>query len=397
VAALLLPLLPLAVAAQTNQSPGQSPGRSAAQSPDQTRRQLQETERDRAAALAAQQNAAAQAAAEAAAAGRLAEQRAAAETRLKLAQQAAADASARMAQIAASQTAAQAAVADRAAALAPLLPLIERLSRYPAETLLAVPLPPHDAVRGLLVVRAMTHQAALDAAELRRQQTALRASAEAMKQEAPRLAAAQAKQEAAAADLDARLVLANQNRQAAEAESAEDARRAAELGAKAATLHGLLDQLEQAARRRQERATAAAAAAAMPPPASAVVPPLRGSLTTPVAGRIVRGWGEPTEAGPAAGVSYRAIPGARVVAPCAGSVMFAAPFRSYGNLLIIDCGGGYAAVLSGFGRLDTHLGENIRRGATVGTLPTGSRPVLYLELRRDGQPVNPVASVRTAR
>ncbi|HEY6434036.1 MAG TPA: peptidoglycan DD-metalloendopeptidase family protein, partial [Acetobacteraceae bacterium] len=228
--------------------------------------------------------------------------------------------------------------------------------------------------------------------ELRHQQATLRATAAAMAQETPKLAAAQAEQESAAAELDRQLALTNESRRAAEEESATDARRAAELGAQAATLRGLLDQLEQAARRRQEQAAAAAAKPVLPSPG-----PLRGTLATPVAGRIVHGWGEPTEAGPAAGVSYRAAPGARVVAPCAGSVLFAAPFRSYGNLLIIDCGGGYAAVLAGFGRLDAHLGDSVRRGAPVGTLPTGSSPVLYLELRRDGQPVNPVATVRTAR
>ncbi len=297
-----------------------------------------------------------------------------------------------MAQIADSQRTAQAAIADRTAALAPLLPLMERLSRYPAETILAVPLPPQDAVRGLLVVRAITRQAARDAAELRHLQATLRATADAMRQEAPTLAAAQAEQESAAADLDRQLALANEGRRAAEDESAADARRAADLGAQAATLRGLLDQLEQAARRRREQATVAAAKPVVPS-----VGPLRGTLTTPVAGRIVRTWGEPTEAGPAVGVSYRAAPGARVIAPCAGSVLFAAPFRSYGSLMIIDCGGGYAAVLAGFGRLDAHLGDTVRRGAPVGTLPSGPSPNLYLELRRDGQPVNPVAAVKTAR
>ncbi len=384
VRALLLCLLPFAATAQTSQSSGQSP--------DQTRRQLQQTERDRAAALAAQQSAAAHAAAAAAEAARLAEQRAAAENRLMRAQQAVAAADGRMAQIADSQRAAQAAIAERTAALNPLLPLIERLSRYPTETILAVPLPPEGAVRGLLVVRAITRQAALDAAELRHQQANLRATADAMRQEAPALAAAQAEQESAAADLDRQLALANEGRLAAEDESAADARRAADLGAQAATLRGLLDQLEQAARRRQEQAAVATAK-----PVTPSVAPLRGTLATPVAGHIVRTWGEPTEAGPAVGVSYRAAPGARVVAPCAGSVLFAAPFRSYGSLMIIDCGGGYAAVLAGFGRLDAHLGDTVRRGAPVGTLPPGPSPDLYLELRRDGQPVNPIAAVRTAR
>src|SRR5205823_2827207 len=62
-----------------------------------------------------------------------------------------------------------------------------------------------------------------------------------------------------------------------------------------------------------------------------------GQMTVPVAGDVTRRWGEATDAGPAAGMSFRAPPGGRVVAPCNGRAAFAAPFRSYGKLLIIDC------------------------------------------------------------
>ena len=74
---------------------------------------------------------------------------------------------------------------------------------------------------------------------------------------------------------------------------------------------------------------------------------------------------------------------------------FAAPFRSYGLLLIVDCGGGYHAVLAGFDRLDVKVGQAVAAGEPVGVMPgwepgaSGNRPALYVELRRDGQPVNP--------
>jgi septal ring factor EnvC (AmiA/AmiB activator) len=128
--------------------------------------------------------------------------------------------------------------------------------------------------------------------------------------------------------------------------------------------------------------------------ASAAQPPAR--LTAPVEGSIVRGWGDPTEGGPAIGVSYRAPPAARVVSPCRGRVAFAAPFRSYGLLLIVNCGGGYHAVLAGFERLDAKVGQPVASGEPVGVMPgwqpgqQASRPTLYVELRREGQPVNPM-------
>ncbi len=112
-------------------------------------------------------------------------------------------------------------------------------------------------------------------------------------------------------------------------------------------------------------------------------------LMPPSSGTLIRAWGQPTEAGPAAGLSWRTAPGARVLAPCDGRVAFAAPFRSYGKLLIIDCGGGEDAVLAGLDRLDTKPGRSLRRGEPVGAMPEGTPPTLYLELRRRGEPVNP--------
>ena len=114
-----------------------------------------------------------------------------------------------------------------------------------------------------------------------------------------------------------------------------------------------------------------------------------------MAGTIVRSWGDATEGGPATGISYRAPPAARVVAACSGRVAFASPFRSYGLLLIVDCGGGYHAVLAGFARLDVKVGQAVAAGEPVGVMPSwepgasGNRPALYVELRRAGQPVNP--------
>ncbi len=115
---------------------------------------------------------------------------------------------------------------------------------------------------------------------------------------------------------------------------------------------------------------------------------------------MVRGFGEPSDAGPASGVSYQAAPSARVVSPCGGRVVFAGPFRSFGQLLIVDCGGGYHFVLSGFERLDASVGQSVQAAEPVGVMPgwdpraaTG-RPVLYVELRREGLAVNPAPFLR---
>jgi septal ring factor EnvC (AmiA/AmiB activator) len=119
-----------------------------------------------------------------------------------------------------------------------------------------------------------------------------------------------------------------------------------------------------------------------------------------VAGTVARAFGEATDAGPANGISYQAAPGARVVSPCGGRVVFAAPFRSFGLLLIVDCGGGYDFVLAGFSRLDAQAGQPVQAGEPVGVMADwdavkmNNRPTLYMELRKDGLPVNPAPFLR---
>jgi septal ring factor EnvC (AmiA/AmiB activator) len=370
---------------------------------DAARREMEQAERAGAAEQAARQEAAARAAAATAEARRLSEERIVAAARLRQAEAATAEAAARMDALAAQRRRAQAELEARAETLQPLLPLIERLALYPAETLLAVPAPPEDTLRGLLVLRGLAAQVGRDALALRHEQTRLAAAGEAMAAEAPRLAAALARQQAEAAALDRQIAAAVAGRRDAEGDAAAAARRAAENAARAESLRGMLTELEAQHRAQQARAANAAARAEHRKPieaAAAGAAPPRGLLVVPVAGAVVRAWGDATEGGPAMGLSYQPPPAARVVSPCRGRVAFAARFRSYGLLLIVDCGGGYHAVLAGFERLDVKVGQDVLAGEPVGVMPAwqpgavGNRPTLYVELRRDGQPVNPAPWLR---
>ncbi len=375
--------------------------------PEDVRRQAEEAEAARAAALAAHQAAAARAAQAAAAAATVATERVRAAARLRAAEAATLQSAERMAALTRAQKEAETRLAARSAAIAPLLPLAERLSLYPAETLLAVPASPEDAVRGLIVLRGIARRLEEEAGALRREQATLATARAAVAAEAPRLAQAEKTQQDAAQELDRQLAAADLGRRTAEDESAAAQRRAAEFAERADSLRALMARLEAeraaAEARAHAEATRAEAAraekrrhAAKPSTPEEATPPAgHGPLLVPVTGTLVRGWGQPTEAGPAAGLTYRAAPKARVVAPCNGRVAFAAPFRSYGKLLILDCGAGTDAVLSGFERLDVHPGQSLRRGQPVGVMPgwdpgvQGDRPTLYVELRRRGEPVNP--------
>src|SRR5690242_20707301 len=170
--------------------------------PAPTRQDLEDAERSRASETAAQHAAAERAAAAAAEATRLTAERVAAAARLRQAELATADAAAHMDALAARRREAQARLDAHMRTLEPLLPLIERLSLYPAETLLAVPEAPDQTLRGVLVLRGLTRQVVREAITLRREQAELDAAARAEAAEAPKLAAAEAAQKAQADDLD---------------------------------------------------------------------------------------------------------------------------------------------------------------------------------------------------
>lgn len=294
--------------------------------------------------------------------------------------------------------------------MAPLLPVIERLSLYPAETLLAVPMPPEQAVRGVLVLGGIARTLEQQAAELRGDQArvaALRAEVDAA---LPGLTQAQAEQAQLAAQLDTQLAEARQLRQEAEDAATQAARRAAADAARTETIRAAIARVEaerqaaeararaEAERKKTAAATEQQEALAQPP---ASISGARGQLTAPVAGSVVRAFGDSTVAGPASGVSYQAPPNARVVSPCGGRVVFSGPFRSFGLLMIINCGGGYHFVLSGLERLDAQVGQAVQPGEPVGVMPawdpqnaSANRPTLYMELRKDGVPVNPAPFLR---
>ena len=126
-----------------------------------------------------------------------------------------------------------------------------------------------------------------------------------------------------------------------------------------------------------------------PPPAPARRP--GSSLPWPAHGEIVAAFGEDAGGERRLGVSIGAPGGARVVAPDDGEIVFAGPFRSYGLLLIIEHEGGYHSLLAGFARIDGEVGQRVLAGEPVGVMAAGggAASVLYVEVRRDGRPVDP--------
>lgn len=110
----------------------------------------------------------------------------------------------------------------------------------------------------------------------------------------------------------------------------------------------------------------------------------------PVSGQLVAGFGESRGGQPRSrGIALAVRPGAQAVAPAPGRVAFAAPYRGYGRIVIIEHDGGWTSLITGLARLDTRVGESVLAGSPLGTAGAGN-PVITLELRHDGEPVNPL-------
>lgn len=198
----------------------------------------------------------------------------------------------------------------------------------------------------------------------------------------------------------------------------EERQHAAELAVQAENLNQLIVKLEQGLDSAARSARAAARAnddkkgSGVRPDFAALKDPGRlspaisfasakGMLPLPVNGARIREFGAPDGlGGTEKGVSIAARPGGQITAPCDGWVVYAGPFRNYGQLLILNAGGGYHVLLAGMEQISVDLGQFVVTGEPVAVMGGGaqstaaqaggtSQPVLYVEFRKDGIPVDP--------
>lgn len=293
---------------------------------------------------------------------------------------------------------------------------ISRIARHPPEALLAQPLGPGDTVRSAILLRAAVPQVESIARELRADLDDLTAAK-------TEIVTRQAELNQLFIDLgmerETLKTLQAEKREARDqvrATASAEQRRIEKLAREAKSLRDLLAKIDavrkkraaeqQAQQRAQERNQAKAAKlAAVQPKAKPSVPDPQAAFARkptaikpgpqglPVVGRVSQAFGKAETRGfRAKGISVITKPGAQVVAVQGGSVVFAGPFRGYGRLLIIDHGRDYHSLVAGLGRIDVELGHNVVSGEPVGVMAASQSgvPTLYFELRRRGQPINPL-------
>ena len=263
--------------------------------------------------------------------------------------------------------------------LARLLGALEMFRRDPPPALLVSPRSAQDAVRAAILIRAMQPALAQRA-------TMLRARAEELQRLRRNITSVSEDlftSESSLAEGRASIERELRDKSALERQLAADS---ADAGRRAQTL---TDQLKALGALDYNRALYATAVPDRAP----------STLQAPVDGQLVRRFGERGADGQTAqGLSWRVAAGAVVKAPAPGVVEYSGPLKGWGGVLILNAGGGYHLVLAGLDRVAAASGRRVAAGEPVGGMADhgASTPELYLEVRRDGAPMDPARWLKGA-
>ncbi|EUK18214.1 murein hydrolase activator EnvC family protein [Commensalibacter papalotli (ex Servin-Garciduenas et al. 2014)] len=290
------------------------------------------------------------------------------------------------------------------------LPVMERLSLYPTDTLLAAPQSSRSTL-GLSVIKGISAQLEQKAQLIKKHKTELDELKNKLTEETKKLEALHKEQE----QQRNQLAKATEEARAIQKRSASAAFKvsqdAAQAAAKASNINDAIRKIT-ASRQAAENRLRAEALAAERLKNQAKAESARKEIKTitqsndgpglssnskgaPVAGRVVSLWGSSTDTGPAQGTTYAPQSMASVRAPCNGQIEFASPFRGYGQMVILNCGKNYRFVLAGMGALNVGVGQSISKGVAIGRMPVWSgggntgRPTLFVQLRHGERAINP--------
>lgn len=305
--------------------------------------------------------------------------------------------------IAAERERLRARLAERQQPLVRLTAALQRLSRLPPALGLLRPGAMRETVYSRALLATVLPQVERRTAGLRAELARIRV----LRAQA-RLAAARLRDSEQELRARRRNLVALEARQRLESRQAtgsadREAERALALAEEARDLTGLVEELREAGALRERlarlpgpilRPSNPGAAQVATVEASAAPPTAIGTYLLPLAGDLVTGFGDAAAGRPRSrGITLAPRPGAQAVAPAAGRVAFAGPYRGYGNIVILEHAGGWTTLVTGLAQLDARVGARVVAGSPLGLAGPG-QPRIGLELRRDGQPVNPLDYVR---
>jgi septal ring factor EnvC (AmiA/AmiB activator) len=328
----------------------------------------------------------------------------------------------RMSALAANETALRASLADRRGILAEVLAALQRMGRRPPPAILVRPEDALASVRSAILLGAVVPDLRVAADNLASDLHQLVSLETEMVREHDRMVADATSLAEERARVNLLLEEKRKQREASAAALTDEHRRAAELADQATSLKDLIGRMEsevaaaakasaEADKATKENLKAAETHPNTPPTslgrADRLAPAVafadaRGLLPLPVNGAPKKRFGEDDGLGAKMqGITIATRAGAQVSSPTDGWVVYDGPFRSYGQLLIINAGGGYHVLLAGMERSDVQLGQFVLAGepvavmasqrlASAGAMAVGqTQPVLYIEFRKDGTSIDP--------
>lgn len=308
------------------------------------------------------------------------------------------DVETRIADLASKENAAKAALDSQSAHMAETLAALQRLSQRPPELMMARPEEAVNTVRSATLMKEALPALRVQAENIRVSMDEIEALRGTLQVERDSLTAELQDLQSRVASLDRVKKRRETLRRKLVANANQETKRVKTLTAEAETLRGLIEKIER------QRKAAPDKGPDLSVPGGQAFASARGELVTPARGPVVQRFGAKTSAGEARGIRIRTRASAQVVAPFDGRVIFSGPFRSYGQLLIIAHGEGYHTLIAGMAHIEANVGQWILTGEPVGIMKAAlgtsagasarkaagnEFPELYLEIRRNGDPVNP--------
>jgi septal ring factor EnvC (AmiA/AmiB activator) len=294
--------------------------------------------------------------------------------------------------------------------LSELLAGLQRLEQNPPPALVVEPRDVLAALRGAMMLGTIVPELRAEAEALSTQLARLGEVRDQAKAQGLALRDDMARLNAAKSDLNDLLAKKRDLVKSANAQLTLEKQRTTDLAAKAQSMKQLLASLAEERQRKADEAQRKAAADelhkqrlkdALEQPKMAFAD-ARGRLAYPAQGQILKRFGDDDGlGGTLRGVALATRDGAQVTAPADGHVEFSGPFRSYGQVLILNVGGGYHVLLAGLGQVTAQTGEFLRAGEPVGQMASGpssvtllgdvvgdKRPVLYIEFRNSADAID---------
>jgi septal ring factor EnvC (AmiA/AmiB activator) len=294
------------------------------------------------------------------------------------------EAEAQIARLTAEDASLSAGFANDRVAVTRLVGILERLQHDMPPALAMRPDDALGAVRGSMLVGASLPPIYAQAASLSRRIDALKRTRIALEQQQAQAADTAARLTIARGELD-ELLVQKQKEAAAAAESYGALKGELERVAReAADFQALLDRVKTL-REKAGQATDSSSNQTVVTVTAENTGSLgglgRNSLLEPVVGTLENG---------SSGLSYTTRPGAQVIAPADGKVLYAGPYHKNGQVLILEITTGYDIVLAGLGRVTVKPNDQLLAGEPVGTMPPEAvDDRLYFEVRHSGRGQSP--------